>query len=214
MTVQQYYEMQSELKSMEKLVLQGQLNQQALEQQFEAVRDAFNGINPANLIGGSAAPANTGIAPTTPPPVAPPYGGQLSSPPPGQLGGPVAVPAKPRKILNAPVIADGALKDVVEDRLREKAKKEESDAPARRIAPYEVVVQKVAIGPSNDYFATVYDSKNGESAYVEVPKGTYDEFVKDPDGLIIDLGPETLEKTEWFPAKEPKAAVEQTASVE
>ena len=192
MDLQLYYELQAKMKALENSFQQAV---QTMGQGLEEVRDTFNLINPSTL------PA--GFTPTSNPPAGPPViGGQPTVAPPTLTPTPPFVP-KQRSKLNTPVLS-GPLKDVVEDMLTEKAQREADAAAPKRIAPYEVVVKRVAIGGTgNDYWATVLDPKYGEEAMVPVPKGTYDEYMKDPDGLVIDLGPDTLEKTEWLPVQEP-----------
>jgi hypothetical protein len=184
MTVQDYYRLMTAL--------------QGLETQLDQVRQAFNVIDPNQLPTGTP----TGNAPP---------GGAIQPP---AVSAPAPAPApvqkKPRKKMNAPVI-HGALGDVVEDILNEKAKQEAAAAAPKRIAPYEVRIKDVAPGHDGKFYATVTDPKYGEEGMVPVPKEIYEDFQSAPDQqMVIALSPETLEKTEWFPAQqEPTATAEQ-----
>ena len=196
MNLQLYYQLQAKL---------GTLNAQvdALNAGLEEVRDTFNQIDPNQLGANSAAPQPPAGIPNSPP-----------NSPSNSTTQPVGQPPKQRRKLSAPVLT-GPLKDVVEDMISQKAADAAAAAAPKRIAPYEVEVRDVGIGPSNDYWATVYDAKNNETAMVPVPRGTYEEFKQDPDGLVVDLGPETLEKTEWLPVQtEPQATAEQAVTTE
>jgi len=188
MTIQEYYELQAALQSLNTQV-------EAITDRLEDVRDVFNRID-VNLLmprmpisAGTAAsqpvPTNSG---TPPPP--PTTGNNTTSAP--------VTPPKVRKKLNTPVIT-GPLGDVVKDILAEKEQAAQEAKGPQRMAPYEVEVKNVSITPNGDYVARVEDSANNMEAYVPIGQETYEEFNRDPEGLVIDLNKETLNKTEWLP---------------
>jgi hypothetical protein len=192
MTLQEYYELQGKLKMLDAAMA-------TMDATIEEVRDTFSKIDPTQLGVGSASQTSA-VTPTVTltPPAAPV---------------PVAQP-KQRKKLNAPVLT-GPLKDVVEDMLSQKAADEEAAAAPKRIAPYEAEIKSIGIGPGGEFYATVYDAKNNEEAMVEVPKSTYEEFQRDPDGLVIDLNGYMLEKAEWLPVNtEPTTDVAEATTTE
>jgi hypothetical protein len=176
MTLQLYYQLQAKLQALETFASQFMTG-------LEEAREIFNQIDP-NQLGGVV----TGQPPATSQyaPAAPPTTGAATPPP------------KQRSKLNSPVLT-GPLKDVVEDMLSQKRAEADAAAAPKRIAPYEVEVTNVGIGAGGEFWATVFDRKNNEEAMVPTQQSMYDEFQKDPVGLVLELGPETLAKTEWLP---------------
>ena len=192
MTIQEYYELQAKLMALDKS-FNGFCRD--FESDLEDVRDTFNKIDVNTLGAGTPTPAGTAVSqpvPTnsgTPPP--PPTTTNSST------SAPVMQP-KVRKKLNTPVIT-GPLGDVVKDILAEKEQAAQEAKGPQRTAPYEVEVKNVSLTPNGDYVARVEDSKNNMEAYVPIGQATYEEFNRDPNGLVIDLNKETLTKTEWLP---------------
>ena len=188
MTIQEYYALQAALQSLDTQV-------EVISKRLEDVRDVFNKIDVNLLMTGTPTPAGTAVSqpvPTnsgTPPP--PPTTTNSST------SAPVMQP-KVRKKLNTPVIT-GPLGDVVKDILAEKEQAAQEAKGPQRMAPYEVEVKNVSLTPNGDYIARVEDSKNNMEAYVPIGQETYEEFNRDPEGLVIDLNKETLNKTEWLP---------------
>ena len=193
MTIQEYYELQGKLKMLDSV-------QATMESTIEEIRETFNRIDPTQLSTGTPTPQTPTVTLTPPAP------GNVTTPQ------PVAQP-KQRKKLNAPVLT-GPLKDVVEDMITQKAAQEAADAAPKRIAPYEVEVKSVGIGPGGEFYATVFDAKNNEEAMIEVPRATYDEFQRDPDGLMMDLNGYMLEKTEWLPVNPEPTNTAEAATTE
>ena len=188
MTIQEYYALQAALQSLDTQV-------EVITDRLEDVRDVFNKIDVNLLVAGAPTPAGTAVSQPAPTssatPLPPPTIGNSTT------SAPVIQP-KVRKKLNTPVIT-GPLGDVVNDILAEKEKAATEAKGPQRVAPYEVEVKNVSITPNGDYIARVEDSKNNMEAYVPIGKETYEEFNRDPEGLVIDLNKETLNKTEWLP---------------
>jgi hypothetical protein len=199
MTIQEYYELQSKLMMLDSA-------QSTMGAVIEEVRDVFNKIDVNQLTTGTPTPAGTAVS-------QPPTNSGTPLPPPttsnSNTSAPVVQP-KVRKKLNTPVIT-GPLGDVVKDMLEEKAAAaEEANGPVR-MAPYEVEVKSVSIDGGGNYVARVEDSKNKMEAYVPIGKATYEEFNRDPDGLMVDLDGYILKKIEWIPLSESPMSITTTS---